>query len=241
MHQQALDKNILLCPGVGFDIVPTDCLAAMLADKQPGSQTINLAFASEGKPSIGTIKTAIEGITAGGFIRENHTLRPVPSGYQIRKIRFADKERPCVTIPWADVYTSGISTGVPNGMVFTALPLVAALFLKATLAFQSLLGKPSIQKRLVKLAEKYFAGGPSESERQQHTSRFWGEAITADGHRTEAVMTAPSAYALTVDTAVAITRYCLSNDQLPSGYVTPAMLMGRDFILSRPGVTLRFL
>ena len=55
---QARDAGVALIPGVGFDVVPTDCLAARLAAALPNATHLTLAFTSEGgSTSPGTMKT----------------------------------------------------------------------------------------------------------------------------------------------------------------------------------------
>ena len=51
--------NIAAIPGVGFDVVPSDCLAAMLKRELPDATHLRLAFRSKGKMSPGTAKTVV--------------------------------------------------------------------------------------------------------------------------------------------------------------------------------------
>lgn len=235
---QAQARGILLCPGAGFDIVPTDCLAGLLKDRLPECRRIDLAFSFGTRPSAGTAKTAVLGLGIGGLVRRNHRLQPVPAGYRIRKIRFQDRARWCVTIPWADVYTSGISTGVADGQVYAAVPLLMAGMMRLTSWSNRLLTGPSVQRWLLKRVEKHLAGGPSDAERAQHRSQFWGEAVADDGRRVTATMTAPSVYALTVDVAIGILQTCLEAGGR-AGHVAAATLMGSGYIAARPGVELQ--
>ena len=41
---RARNKNIVLMPGVGFDVVPTDCMAVYLKQKLPDAKLLKLAF-----------------------------------------------------------------------------------------------------------------------------------------------------------------------------------------------------
>ena len=60
-HADAKDAGIIICPGVGFDVIPTDCLSVILKDKLPDANELNICFFSEnGRPSIGTATTSIE-------------------------------------------------------------------------------------------------------------------------------------------------------------------------------------
>ena len=66
---EARAAGIVLLPGVGFDVVPTDCLAAMLHRRLPDATHLELAFDARGKASAGTAKTAVEGLANGGRAR----------------------------------------------------------------------------------------------------------------------------------------------------------------------------
>ena len=81
--QEIRDAGIVAIPGVGFDVVPTDCLAAMLKRELASATHLKLAFMSRnGKLSPGTAKTMVEGLPEGGRIRENGRIVKVPSGVQ---------------------------------------------------------------------------------------------------------------------------------------------------------------
>src|SRR5262245_9578732 len=60
LGEKAQRARILLCPGVGFDVVPTDSVAAKLKEALPDATHLVLAFEGKGRPSVGTQKTLIE-------------------------------------------------------------------------------------------------------------------------------------------------------------------------------------
>jgi short subunit dehydrogenase-like uncharacterized protein len=232
---RAKQARIILCPGTGFDIVPTDCLAAILKEQLPDASEINLAFFSGVRPSHGTARTLLENLGKGGLIRRNHKLIPVPSGYRLRRIPFPSGRRWAMTIPWGDVFTAGISTGVPNGMVYVGLPLSIGLVMRAANPMRGLLSTRLAKKWLDRAVERHFAGGPDEHARSRRRAELWGEAVNATGGRVVARLTTPNPYTMTADTAVEIAMHCV-NASDTAGYVTPSMLMGSRFICSRPGV-----
>lgn len=235
LDAQAKAAGVVLCPGAGFDIVPTDCLAAMFKEQMPDAVTIDLAFSFGTRPSIGTARTIVEGVEIGGLIRRRHRMTQVANGYRIKRVHFPQGTRWAVTIPWGDVYTAGISTGVPNGMVYTALPLALGILMRMTNPLQSLLATKWARCLLNRAVDRLFGGGPDVHARANQRTEFWGEAVDAAGNQLRARMTAPNVYALTVDTALEIAVHCLSAP-LPTGYFTPSMLLGAGFIASRPGV-----
>ena len=59
---EAKAQGVMLLPGVGFDVVPTDCLAVHLKQRLPSATRLTLAFHSQGPAGLppGTQRTAIE-------------------------------------------------------------------------------------------------------------------------------------------------------------------------------------
>jgi short subunit dehydrogenase-like uncharacterized protein len=116
---EARAAGVMLLPGVGFDVVPTDCLAAHLKRRLPSATRLLLAFHSVGGLSRGTATTMIENLHRGGLIRRNGVLTPVPAAWRTRKVDFGRGPRTVVSIPWGDVSTAYRSTGIPNIEVYT--------------------------------------------------------------------------------------------------------------------------
>lgn len=59
---RASDAGVALLPGVGMDVVPSDCLAARLAERLPDATHLELALHSTGGPSRGTARTQVEAL-----------------------------------------------------------------------------------------------------------------------------------------------------------------------------------
>jgi len=119
-NEEFRNAGIVVVPGVGFDVVPTDCLAAMLKRELPSATHLKLAFKSRtGKLSPGTTKTMVEGLPEGGRVRRDGRIVKVPGAYKIEAVPFTeDLSATAVTIPWGDVSTAFYSTGIPNIEVF---------------------------------------------------------------------------------------------------------------------------
>lgn len=235
---EARRRDVLLVPGVGFDVVPSDCLAARLVQSLPAATHLALAFDAGGGPSPGTAKTATEGLAKGGCIRRDGELRRVPAAWRTRTIPFADGQRMAVTIPWGDVYTAYVSTGVPNIEVYMAMPPRRIAQLRRMRLMRPLLGLAPVQSLLKRRIERGVSG-PSPERRAASKTELWGEATSADGRRASATMTTPNGYDVTVIAALAISRHVLESD-VEGGYYTPSLLMGADFAESLPGVSLKF-
>jgi short subunit dehydrogenase-like uncharacterized protein len=238
-HEQS-DKarraDIALVPGVGFDVVPSDCLAATLVEALPAATQLVLAFEAGGGPSPGTAKTSVEGMSRGGCIRRDGKLVGVPLAWKTRGFPFAGGERMAATIPWGDVYTAFVSTGVPDIEVYMAMPPATIAKLRRMRWIQPLLGLEIVQSIIKKQIETRLKG-PDDSTRKNSRSELWGEVTSADGRSASATMTTPNGYDVTVSAGLGVVRYLLEND-VEGGYYTPSLLMGAGYAASLPGVEL---
>lgn len=229
--------DIVLIPGVGFDVVPSDCLAASLVRALPAATELSLAFEAAGGPSPGTAKTSVEGLARGGAVRRDGRLERVPLAWKTRTVPFAHGERFTMTIPWGDVYTAHVSTGVPDIAVYMSVPPATAKRLRRMRVLQPLLGLGPVQSWMKSRIERSVKG-PSDERRDQTQSQLWGEVRTADGRSVSATMTTPNGYDLTVTASLGIVEHLLTND-VEGGYYTPSLLMGPDYATTLPGVTMK--
>lgn len=238
-HQQsdeASRADVVLIPGVGFDVVPTDCLAATLVNMLPAATSMTLAFKSNGSMSPGTAKTSIEGLAGGGCIRKDGKLKWVPLAWKSREIRFASGKRFAMTIPWGDVFTAYISTGVPDIEVYMAASPSTVLRMKRMRMMKPLLSMQWIQNMMKRRVEKSVTG-PVEGERDNSSMELWGEAISADGRSVSATMMTPDGYDVTVMASLGIVEYLLEND-VEGGFYTPSLLMGADYAAKLPSISI---
>jgi short subunit dehydrogenase-like uncharacterized protein len=223
--------GVVLCPGVGFDVAPTDCLAAVLKEALPDADSLALGFDVDGRPSPGTAKTMVEGLAAGGRIRRNGEIVEVPFAYRTRNIDFGRGSALGVTIPWGDVATAYYSTGIANIEVYVRVAPAAVLAMRCLNLLRPVL------HRAAPLLRRWAArsSGPSEQELRHETSYVWGEVRNAAGAVRAGRLTTPNGYRLTVDAAILALQYVL--EQRPrGGYYTPSRLMGARAIERLPGV-----
>ncbi len=228
---EARAAGVMLLPSVGFDVVPSDCLAAHLQRRLPTATHLVLAFQAVGGWSRGTLISAIDTIDRPGMIRKDGKLVRVPAAYKTCAVDFGAGPVPCVTIPWGDLATAYRSTGIPNIETYMALPGPGRLALKAA----GLLGNPLGKRLLLKLAP-LFPAGPGEAQRAAGFSLLWGEVTDGAGGHAAARMRTPHAYTLTALAALAAVARVLAGDVHP-GYQTPARAYGPDFALTIPGVS----
>jgi short subunit dehydrogenase-like uncharacterized protein len=237
-YDEAFQAGVMLLPGAGFDVVPTDCLAAHLHRRLPTATHLTLGFQALGGISRGTAKTMVEQMAkgAGGCIRRDEVLTQVPSAWKTREIDFGDGPTFAMTIPWGDVSTAYHSTGIPNIEVYMATPphLVGAALVGRYIGWVVGLG---IVQWLAKKRIDAGPMGPSDEERYGSKSLLWGMVEDADsGERAESLMQTQEGYTLTAQASLAIMERVLAGDA-PAGFQTPSSAYGADLVLALDGVS----
>ena len=232
--REAREAGIMLLPCVGFDVVPSDCLAAHLKRRLPSATHLALGIQGMGRVSRGTATTMVENINRGGLVRRDGHLIPVPAAWKTREIDFGRGAVVATTIPWGDVATAFYSTGIPNIEVYAAMPAGLRRVMKLTRPFKSLLGSVLVQGFLKKRIKRQ-PPGPSDEERERGKSFVWGEVKDSAGSNAVSRLSGPEGYTLTAHTALAIVGYVLAGN-FSVGFQTPSKAYGADLILEIDGV-----
>lgn len=237
-HVRAHHQGTVVLPGSGFDVVPTDCVAAMLKQHLPDATHLVLAFEAGGGPSPGTAKTSVEGLARGGRARIEGELRDVPLAWKSRQFMRDGVARTAMTIPWGDVYTAFVSTGIRNIETYMAVSPKTIQRLRWLRHVQPLLRLGWVQAFAQRRIERN-TPGPSAQRREQTDCRIWGEAHNATGKEFKIELQTPNGYDLTVSASLGIAEHLLQKlGRLGGGYFTPSQLMGAEYVLSLPGVKL---
>lgn len=231
---RAKERGIVLCPGVGFDVIPTDCTALKLKELLPDATQLSLGFSAAAGISPGTTKTMIRGLSSGSAERRNGKIVSFPMGSKTREIDFGKGPRTTAAIPWGDVSTAYYTTGIPS--ISTWIPMNqssmrGAKFLKW---LGPILQSAPVQKGLLRWVDRSVKG-PDENTRTKTSSYIWGEAKTADGRvQTVRIQTA-NGYELTIHGSLEVVKRMMNQERFPSGSFTPAMLFGSSLVESLPG------
>ncbi|PYQ11792.1 MAG: saccharopine dehydrogenase [Acidobacteria bacterium] len=233
--REAAGAGVMLLPGVGFDVVPSDCLAAHLKRRLPSATRLALAFHSIGGLSRGTATTIIENLHRGGRIRRGGALAHVPAAWKTRRIDFGPGPRTAVSIPWGDVATAYYSTGIPDIEVYTTATRPMRIGMRASRLLAPLLASSPVQSFLKRRIQRG-APGPTADQRARGRTLLWGEAADEAGRRVESRLRGPDGYTFTVLTALAAIEKALSG-AAPAGFQTPAKAYGPDFVLGVEGVS----
>ena len=230
----AKEKNIMLLPGVGFDVVPTDCMALHLKNKLPDATHLKLAFASiGGAVSHGTAKTIVNKLGEGGAARENGQIVKKTLGEKGMWVDFGTTKLFVMSIPWGDVSTAHFTTGIPNIVTYTAIKPVAYKLLKLQKLFNWLLRLEGV-KNIIRKKIKQRPAGPDDEMRSKAKSLVWGEASNAKDETVTSHFTCADGYTLTALSSLIIAKKVMEGNFKP-GYQTPAACYGEELIMEIPG------
>lgn len=225
--------GITAIPGVGFDVVPTDCVAAMLKKRLPNATELKLGFKMDGASSAGTAKSAIEGLSAGGRVRKDGEIITVPNSAKTLELVFESHPVFSVLIPWGDVSTAYYSTGIPNIEVYMASSKPAAGVIKMLGILARVPGMQSILKTLIGKTTH----GPSKELLENGRSWIWGEVRNMEGETASMRIVTPNGYTLTVDSAITAVTRALEKELKPGAF-TPSQAFGADFVFELKNVKL---
>jgi len=233
---EARAADVTLLPGSGFDVVPTDCLAAMVAAELPGATQLDLAFQSGGGISQGTLGSALESLDSMSLARVDGAITPVPAGRRRGTITFGGRPTAVSAISWGDVATAFYSTGIGDITVYTPMP--TALDVGARLA--SAAARTPVLDRVTHAALGALTRRipvPSAAARARSGSEVWARASDGAGAVVTARLTTPNGYDLTADSVVRVAT-ALANGDIEHGAHTPSSAFGAGFVRRLDGVTM---
>lgn len=241
LRQKAEAAGIVLLSGVGFDVVPSDCLAAHVAAKLPDAVSLDIGISAIGGPdgaSGGTLASTVEALPSGAFARRDGVIQPVTYFGATRDVRFSSgKTMQTLRIPWGDIATAYHSTGIPNITTWFVYPRWMARFM-ATVGegMVRLMRVGALRKRVVQRIQSR-VDGPSAHTRATGRCYLWAQATNANGESAQAWLETAEGYEFTKIAAVRSVERVLDSEL--SGPHTPATAFSADFVLEIPG-TQRF-
>lgn len=225
---EARRAAVVVCPGVGFDVIPTDCVAAVLHEHMPDAVELTLGFHGKLSPSRGTAKTALEAIGKGIYVRRSGELLEVPRDYRLRQIDFGDGARRAAVIPWGDISTAFWTTAIPDISVY--VPERASRLSMKTFGLQKrLLSLAPVRNFLLKKIAARPRGPAVTDGRSEGRMLVWGEIRNADGRTIEARLITSNGYDVTVAGMLHAAGH-LTDYRGRGGYFTPSQLFGSRVI-----------
>ncbi len=237
-HDEARERGVALVPGCGFDVVPTDCLAASLASRVTDPVRLEIAIASAVSPSLGTVLAALGQIRNGGWVRRDGRLTPFAIGRGARRVRFTSGMRTALPIPVGDLETAWRSTGIGTIITYLAVPRIAAAAAFVIGPLLRLLAALAAGSGFVRRIVARFARGPAAEKLLAARAQIWAEVRGAQGNSAEGWMETAEPYKFTATAAVMAVERLLEAGI--SGAFTPAQAFGSDFVMEVSGTRRTF-
>jgi short subunit dehydrogenase-like uncharacterized protein len=225
--------GVTVMPSIGFDVVPSDCLALHVARRAPATAALHIGLSGLALLSRGSARTIIDSLDKPTLARRNGALRGIPTS-TARSFDFGRGPSRSVAMTWGDVATAFYSTGVRD--VTTYFERTAPVLIHNTAVrlwgwavpytpWQSLLG----------VMTDWLPEGPDARTRDERQAVIVVEAEQAGRVVARARMRTPEAYTFTAQVGMAVAQRVLDGDQQP-GFQTAARVFGADFVLGLPGV-----
>ena len=232
-HARARQADIVLGVGLGFDVIPTDCIAAVLKEAMPDATHLTLGFDGMNTMSAGSTKEFLESLAEPFWARRNGKL--VPFKMQSREERFGDEKKFAMTLVWGDAVSAFYSTGIPNIDIFISASRTLVGVMRALYILRPLFQSSVVRHGLNNLIDKW-VDGPSYSARTSGVTNLFGEVQDSQGNRKRVTLKTASEYELTYLGALHGIEHVLKHTP-PGGYYTPSQLLGARAIEEIDGST----
>ena len=232
---QAIEAEVMLMPSVGFDVVPSDCLAAHVAARVPGARRLAIGVSGLDVVSRGSVHTLIDQVGHGIKVRRDGVIVTTAPGALEKRFDYGGGNVSSLAVSWGDVASAFYTTGIPNIEVYCRATATLRALLLGNRLFGSVL-KTAPGKAWLAFHAEMLPDGPRAEERARHSTVIVAEADDGAGRVARSRLRTPDAYTFTCSTALAIAERVLSGDFEP-GFQTPARVYGADFPLTLPGVS----
>lgn len=241
---QAKERGVAVISGVGFDVVPTDCVARYVAEKVPGARSLEIAIMGLASTSAGTKKSAIGIMNQGGVARRGGKLAGVPFGRGAKRVKFPPRERWVVPAPLADLSTAWHSTGIPDITTYMAVSTKTAktlgrvwpLLAVVTPVVRRVVALKPVEERLRKSIEGG-SRGPDATARANSKAYAWARA-SSGAHSVEATIELNDPYDYTAEISLSAVEQVLGRQGPLIGALPPAVAFGTEFALRVGGAKL---
>ncbi len=232
---QAKTAGVMLLPGIGFDVMPTDCLALHLKQRLPSATHLTLAFHIDGPAPMppGTVRTVLELVPLGTNLRKDGIIQPASALHAEQKIDFGQGAMNARRLTWGDVFTAYHTTGIPNIQTYAAFAGKIAIKMRSVEFMRPLLRSARIRT----IIQKLVPAGPTVEQQAATKSHVWGHVVDAEGRTATSRLHGPEAGVTWTSSAALVGIRQVLAGHAPAGYQTPAGAYGPDIVLQCPGVT----
>jgi short subunit dehydrogenase-like uncharacterized protein len=225
--ERAAEREVALGSGMGFDYLPGDMLAALVAGGMGPLEEIAIAYCVQGfSPTHGTALSGLEIMRGGDTVWSGGAWRPAPRGAGGGRWRFPDPigERRMLRYPAGEqitvprhVETERVRT-LLNGMVVppAAMPVAAAAMPLLGLALRTPL------RGMTAALIKRLPAAPSESARKASRFTVACEAKGLDGRTRRGAVRGSDVYGLTARGLTHAALLCADPGYNRQGALAPA-------------------
>jgi short subunit dehydrogenase-like uncharacterized protein len=223
---KARQAGVMVMPGAGFSVVPMDVAARMAVEALPDAESLIICAAVEGGASKGTIRTLLKDIDRSG-VRcvdgEFKSAWPAESEYTFH---VGNRSFDAVYNPWrGDLFTAGISTGVPNIEAYSVFPDFVVRMMKGKFLW--------IRDLILKFGLRFLPDGPSD-EKLAEGRTYVAVIASTESESRRIALQGSEAYLFTACCVREIADRVLMGDA-PVGFQTPA-IYGRALLDDIEGV-----
>ncbi len=226
-HPQALEKGVMLLPGSGFNLIPTDIAATIAHQHLPDASRLTIGYAVTGNASRGTIKTVLKDAVKTGFRREKNNLVPDTSAKESITLSAEGKTFSLINnATMGETITCWESTKIPTITTYSYFPWIMIQFMKGRLNW--------LRKFLLRHADTFFPVGPSDKEHRTETTYSWASVENEKNEKVQVTVIGPEAYLFTVLMIQEMLRR-MHNGAIKPGFVPPSFF-GRGLLDAIHGV-----
>ena len=224
----------MLLPGIGFDVIASDCLAAHVYERLPDASRLQIGISGLELISRGSART-MTGLL-GEPLRVRRRGRIVSDSRILEStFDFGQGERPALGVSWGDISTAWHTTRIPNIEVFfEATPALSSVIF-ANRTFGWLSHNPLFGRTAQEVVSRLPAG-PQDMARNNRSATVVARARNDHGLQAESRLHTREAYSFTADAACS-TLIHFAAGVCPPGFQTPTTALGKDFVLQLPGCT----
>ncbi len=241
LNEAVQQKGIAILPGIGFDVLPSDCLVKYVADQLPDATHLDVALdilsasnSPTGGLSAGTAKSTLDlMVSTGDQKRVDGKLVPITFGSGVKRFHLSTGEKAAAPMPWGDLEMGYRTTGIPNITTYMAFPPAMMLLLHLTgWALPALLSPRFVRDFLEQQIDQMISG-PNVTARERGRAAIYASVRNAKGETRQAWMETPEAYQFTVVAGVRVVERVLNGNF--KGALTPSKAFGADFPLEIEG------
>ena len=224
--------GIMLLPGVGFDVVASDCLAAHVARRLPTATRLQIGISGLELASRGSARTIAELVGEPVRTRRDGAI-VADARLRDESFDFGDGPVRALAVSWGDVSTAFHTTGIPNVEVYFEATPASTYLAFANRTFGWMFRNPLVERAAQQFA-RGLRPGPTAAERAGRRVTIVARATDPRGRSVESRLVTNEAYTFTAQSACAVMQR-VAEGRIEPGFQTPGKLLGADFVLQIEG------